>query len=100
MEIFGGIRVGELQKKLEKLFLQEKPARLIISMKGGKKYASSLAKEIDCTYSHCVRILQDMEKYGLVKFEKKGRIKHVTLTPLGEDIAHNLEGLMRVLSKV
>ena len=39
------------------------------------KYGSLLAKEVDCTYSHAVKILQTLEILGLVDFEKKGRIK-------------------------
>ncbi len=46
------------KKIFESMFLQDKPSKLIVQMKGGKKYASTLAKEVDCTYSHCVRILQ------------------------------------------
>ncbi|MFH0961379.1 MAG: hypothetical protein V1820_01710 [archaeon] len=81
------------RKDLELMFLHDKPARIITKLKGLKKYASILAKEADCTYSHCVRILQDMKKLGLVEFEKKGRIKHVILTKFGEEIAHSMEGI-------
>jgi predicted transcriptional regulator len=81
------------KKELEIMFLHDKPSRLITKLKGDKKYASILAKEVDCTYSHCVRILQDMKKLGLVDFEKKGRIKLVGLTKTGEEIAHAMEGI-------
>jgi len=39
------------------------------------RYGSILAKEVDCTYSHAVKILQTLETLKLVVFEKKGRIK-------------------------
>jgi len=83
------------------LFLHEKPARLLLSVKSGSKrrYASNLAKEVDCTYSHCVRILKDMEKMGLITFEKKGRIKLVGLTKLGEDVSFQIENLMRSFNR-
>jgi hypothetical protein len=34
-----------------------------------------------------------------VEFKKEGRIKFVKLTGLGEDVAHELEGLVRHLEK-
>ena len=37
----------------------------------GEIYASSVAKLVDCTYSHVVKILQEMQKAGLVNFEKQ-----------------------------
>ncbi len=40
-----------------------------------------------------------MKKHGLVDFEKKGRVKYVDLTPLGEDIAFAVENINRVFSK-
>lgn len=87
------------KKGLEVMFMHEKPAKVITRLKGQKKYASILAKEVDCTYSHCVRILQDMKKLGLVDFEKKGRIKMVGLTPIGEDVAFSIENVYRVFAK-
>ena len=50
-------------------------------------YASNLAKQVDCTYSHVVKILQEMSKAGLVTFQKEGRLKILKLTKKGEDIA-------------
>jgi Mn-dependent DtxR family transcriptional regulator len=88
-----------VKRNLEIMFLHEKPAKLITRLKGQKNYASILAKEVDCTYSHCVRILQDMKKLGLVDFEKKGRIKLVGLTQLGEDVAFSVENVYRVFAK-
>ena len=56
-------------------------------------YASSLAKLVDCTYSHVVKILQEMQKAGLIAFEKQGRLKVLTLTKKGEDIAKSIEAI-------
>lgn len=92
--------MADKRKILEKMFLQDKPTKIIMNLKGNNpKYAATLAKETDCTYSHCVRILKEMKDNGLVDFEKKGRIKHVKLSKLGEDIAFALEGLSRTLAK-
>lgn len=55
------------------------------------RYGSVLAKEVDCTYSHTVKILQEMERAKLVNFEKQGRVKIITLTDKGDKIAENIE---------
>lgn len=83
-----------------KLYMHVKPVRLLISLKAGPKYATILSKEIDCTYSHTVKLLDQFQKMGLVGFEKKGRIKIVKLTSTGEDLAHSFEGVMMKLNKI
>ncbi|MCX6695728.1 MAG: winged helix DNA-binding protein [Candidatus Altiarchaeota archaeon] len=86
---------------LSSLILHEKPAGIILSLKGTKgKYASVLSKENDCTYTHTLKILNILEETGLVEFSKEGRIKFIKLTDAGEDVAHELEGLVRHLEKV
>ncbi len=88
-------------KQIDGMFLHEKPARLLIKIKEGKgtKYASVLAKEVDCTYSHCIRILQSMEKLGLISFKKGGRTKMVSMTKFGEDVAFALENIYRLFDR-
>ena len=61
------------------------------------KYGSILAKEVDCTYSHAVKILQEMEKNKLVQFEKRGRIKTIKLTESGERVADHIERIRDIL---
>ena len=88
---------------LEELFLREKPARILLGMKTKKEapvYATLLSKEADCTYSHTIKILNTFMKLGIVKFEKKGRIKTVALTDDGWDIAHNLEAMIKKFSSI
>jgi len=55
------------------------------------RYGSILAKEVDCTYSHAVKILQTLERLGLVLFEKKGRVKLIKLTKKGKEVADHIE---------
>jgi len=76
-------------KKIFHVFFREKPALMLIHLlrKNGEVYASSLAKQVDCTYSHVVKVLQDMQTAGLVTFEKKGRLKVLILTKKGVEIA-------------
>ena len=65
--------------------------------KNNLRYASLLAKDVDCTYSHTVRILQIFARKGIVSFEKKGRIKVVELTKEGRKIAKTLKKLISQL---
>jgi predicted transcriptional regulator len=87
-------------KEILNLFLHEKPVGTILSLREGEKYASKVSKEVDCTYTHTLKILSELKAYGLVEFEKSGRIKKVKLTDLGEDIAHGFEGLVRRLERL
>lgn len=75
------------------VFFRRKPAMMLVALKrlAKARYGSMLAKEIDCTYSHAVKILQNLEKLKLVQFEKKGRIKLIKLTNKGNDIAECID---------
>ena len=86
-------------KPIFNVFFREKPAMMLVDLKNNKGhvYASSLAKSIDCTYSHVVKILQEMEKAGLINFEKQGRLKLLTLTKKGEEIATYIENIKNAL---
>ena len=52
---------------------------------------------MDCTYSHAVKILQEMERARLVNFEKLGRIKVIKLTENGDKIAESIERIKALL---
>jgi DNA-binding MarR family transcriptional regulator len=86
-------------KEIFNVFFREKPAMMLLGLKNAKGgvYASSLAKSIDCTYSHVVKILQAMEKSGLINFEKQGRLKLLTLTKNGSDVADNIDKIRTIL---
>ena len=81
------------------VFFREKPALMLINLKNfkGETYASSLAKTVDCTYSHVVKILQQMEEEGLVEFDKQGRLKLLNLTDKGQDVAAFIENIRNML---
>ena len=82
------------------LFFRRKPALMLIALKkvSRARYGSQLAKEVDCTYSHAVKILQTLEEFGLVSFEKKGRIKIIKLTKKGSEVAGNIESIRKLVS--
>ncbi|MFZ1970735.1 MAG: winged helix DNA-binding protein [Candidatus Nanoarchaeia archaeon] len=75
------------------IFFRRKPALMLVFLKKNTRmrYGSILAKEVDCTYSHAVKILQTLEKLGLVQFEKKGRVKLIKLTKRGKEVADHIE---------
>lgn len=88
-----------VNKEIFNVFFREKPAMMLVNLKNSQSsvYASSLAKQIDCTYSHVVKILQKMEKAGLINFEKHGRLKLLTLTKKGMEIAKRIDEIRTML---
>ena len=86
-------------KEIFNVFFREKPAMMLVHLKNAKNqmYASNLAKQIDCTYSHVVKILQEMQKSDLIRFKKEGRLKLLELTKRGHEIASNIESIRTML---
>ncbi len=82
------------------VFFRRKPALMLVALRkmSRARYGSLLAKEVDCTYSHAVKILQSLEELGLVLFEKKGRIKLIKLTKKGQEVAENIENVKRLIA--
>lgn len=82
-------------KKIFDVILREKPVMMLVHLLNANAeiYASTLAKSVDCTYSHVVKVLQEMEDAGLVSFEKTGRLKYLKLTKKGEEIAKHLDAI-------
>tara|TARA_Y100000310_G_scaffold344806_1_gene459648 strand:+ start:1018 stop:1290 length:273 start_codon:yes stop_codon:yes gene_type:complete len=87
------------KKDIFDVFFRKKPAMILVALRASSKnrYGSVLAKEVDCTYSHAVKILQEMEKSKLVAFEKQGRIKTIKLTDNGNKIAEHIERVRSLL---
>ncbi|QKQ98738.1 winged helix DNA-binding protein [Candidatus Nanohaloarchaea archaeon] len=83
----------------QEFFLHTKPAKMMVRLAdpSAENYASALSSNIDCTYSHAVRIIQKLEEIGLIETRKKGRKKYIELTSRGQDVAHALNDLMKLL---
>jgi len=81
------------------IFFRRKPAMMLVSLRKNTRmrYGSVLAKEVDCTYSHAVKILQTLELLKLVSFEKKGRIKVIQLTKKGREVADAIENIQSLI---
>ena len=87
------------KKDIFEVFFRRKPAMILVALKQNvrTRYGSVLAKEVDCTYSHTVKILQEMEKAKLVNFQKQGRIKLINLTEQGNKIAEYIGRIKDIL---
>lgn len=87
------------KKDIFGVFFRTKPAMTLVALRKStrNRYGSVLAKEVDCTYSHAVKILQEMERARLVDFEKQGRIKVIRLTENGNKIAEYIEKIRGLL---
>lgn len=97
-KLWGG-KLIKNKKSIFEVFFREKPAMMLVELKNANSnvYASVLAKQIDCTYSHVVKILQEMQKSELIRFKKEGRLKLLELTKKGNDIATNIENIRTML---
>ncbi|MFB6145960.1 MAG: winged helix DNA-binding protein [Candidatus Nanohaloarchaea archaeon] len=84
-----------MSEELKEFLLHTKPSGILVKLndRSTDNYASALSTEVDATYSHTVKILQRMEDYDLVEFEKKGRRKMISLTDRGERISGMLSEL-------
>ena len=81
------------------IFFRRKPASILVYLKKNARmrYGSLLAKEVDCTYSHAVKILQTLKDLKLIEFEKKGRIKLIRLTKKGQVVADAIENIQELI---
>ncbi len=81
------------------VFFRAKPAKALVALSDEKIewYASSLAKDIDCTFPHVIKILAYFGEMKLVSFEVKGRKKTITLTNKGRQIAAGFVKIVELL---
>jgi len=81
--------------ELAGVFLHKMPTSLLLTIRTyDRTYVSVLAKECNCTYPHAVKTLWGMEKLGLLRSEKVGRVKYVELTDRGRVVADSLNDLV------
>jgi len=85
-----------MEEKERLLF--KKAARILISLRDSSKrwILSNLAKANNATFVYTSRMVDKLAKLGLVKSEKKGKVKEVKLTEDGQKIA---EALSTVIEK-
>ena len=89
-------------KSLVDVFLREKPVNMLVKLSkkpDKQKYFSIVAKEVDCTYSHTVRTIQELQSKGLLTLNKKGRKNIIELTKTGKELADYFDKILKIISK-
>lgn len=82
------------EKEIKGKLLNEKPVETLVMLRRkGPSYPRRLSQDTDTTYSHMVRLLEDLKDHGLVTHEKKGRKKVYTLTRKGQQLGEKLMAL-------
>ena len=65
-----------------------------------KPYINQISKKINSTYSHIVKIINNLEEFNFVKkIDTNSRIKYVELTPKGRSFAYLILGLKQEYEK-
>ncbi|MFB6196820.1 MAG: winged helix DNA-binding protein [Halobacteriaceae archaeon] len=87
-----------MSKDIFEVLFRKKPCMMLVELVQSDEelYASALAKKVDCTYSHVVKVLQQMRDADLLEFDKRGRLKIINLTEKGEEIAENIANVRRL----
>lgn len=71
--------------ELERLLLKEKPCQALLAiLELNPAYVSLVAKEIDSTFAHTLRIISQLEQAGLISTKTSGRMKQIELTEPGK----------------
>jgi predicted transcriptional regulator len=94
-------RMGDSVSSRE-LFLQEKPAGILLAMREseGSAYIAKLAEATRCTYAHAFRVIEKLEMLGLVSSSEQGRLRMIKLTDLGKAVADELFKLSSLMALV
>lgn len=83
------IRLTLMTEDVRTSFLNEKPVKALVSVRRTPQdsYPSLIAKNIDTTYAHAVKVINKLEDDGYITTQKMGRKKLVYLTEDGEAMA-------------
>jgi len=101
IEVSGDVLIQN-KAKVHNLFLQKIPTKILIELRRSKEstYTSQISKMVDCTYSHTVKVLDEMHSLGLIEYKRQGRLKLVKLTDKGADLSQKLDRLINTFNKV
>ena len=84
----------------ELLFLRKKPAMALLAIRDlDPAYASAVAKRIDSTVPHTLKIIAEMEGQELVTSKLEGRIRRIELTEHGQAAAAAVSNLIDALGE-
>ncbi len=84
-------------EKTKNFLFKKVPLEVLLSLSTGQKYVTQISKKVGSPYSHVFKTLRVLEKLDLVTFEKKGRIKVVSLTKKGEMLVEKIEEILKIL---
>ena len=84
------------------LFSSEKTAMVLMALaeSSGSSYSQVLAREIGSVYCHAVNIVNRLEEMGIVTSEKQGRVKYITLTKDGWEIANYIKAIQDKIDRL
>ncbi len=86
--------------ELERLLLKEKPCQALLAiLELNPAYVSLVAKEIDSTFAHTLRIISQLEQAGLISTKTSGRMKQIELTEPGKKAAEAIQILRTALDE-
>jgi len=89
-----------MKGRQEFFFLREKPAMALLAIRDlDPAYASAVAKRIDSTVPHTLKIIAEMEERGLVTSKLEGRIRRIELTEHGQAAAAAVSNLIDALGE-
>ena len=60
-------------------------------------YSSEIARKLDITFSHVIKMINNLERLKLVETNKFGRIKILNLTEKGKKCAEHLSNAKNIL---
>lgn len=60
-------------------------------------YQAKIAKKVDMTYAHTLKVLNMLKELKLLRFSESGRSKFAGLSELGEEVANRLFELVNLI---
>ena len=83
---------------MKDIFFQEKGKAILMVLAGRDgQYVTEVAEGTKGTYAHTFNLLRIMEEAGVVEASKQGRVRYITLTPRGREMAALLERFCALL---
>ena len=78
--------------------VEGKPAEVILCLyRKGPLNVTEISQQAASTYAHTVRVVSKLGEMGLVRFDRRGRIKIVELTEVGRKLGEKLEEIENLL---
>jgi predicted transcriptional regulator len=87
--------------ELSATLFNEKPMKAIVAIRSLQDpYIKQVSEEVDCTYSHTVKLLQKLKRKGVVTSEERGRRKILRLTSQGEALSRKIVEMGEIMDQI